>query len=177
MKKSFTIVELLVVMIIVTTLVSIAQPTYEKYILKARVEEVKSTIVSIAFAEERYHQEMGNYYPLSSTIDIDKFIKNEDDISRDLKIDLKNSNNFIYMIKVDNDGNYVIKAIMRRTEDLCQSGDDKETICKQTDTSDIDEWGDSYGTFNEESRYIEFKYPIKFTGEYVEEGINYENLF
>ena len=167
-------VELLVVMVIIAILISLAHPTFDKMILKARSDEAKVTILSIAFAQERYYQEIGGFYPSVSNSEI----KNEDTISKNLKIDLSISNNFIYTIQKDSDGNYIVKAIMRRDEAICSNGNSDDTFCKQSNSKDIDEWVGSYGEFNEDSRFIKFQYPTKLaTSDFVEEGIDYEYLF
>ena len=70
-KKSFTLVELFVVMIIVGILVALALPNYNTMKEKSLDREANSSLALIQAAEKIYKMESGSYYPSSgSTNDI-----------------------------------------------------------------------------------------------------------
>jgi prepilin-type N-terminal cleavage/methylation domain-containing protein len=179
MKKGFTLIELLVVMAIVSILLTIAVPRYSDYILKVRAEEAKSMIMSLSLAQERYHQEIGDYYPNTpnsgSTI-----VYNENLLSSTLKVDLAESNNFHYSISTSSNGNYTITATLR-----ADIGDDfgklctnttASTKCKKDTSKNIDSWVDSYVRGNGK-HYLSFQYPELLSGTDVESGVDFTNLY
>jgi len=174
MRKAFTLIELMVVVAIISILVTIAMPIYNKQILKGRADEAKSMIQAIAFAEERYRQEIGDYYPSNSS---DETIKNEDLIYDELKIDLSKSNNFNYfLIRAKDDANYEVRAILRVDNAKC-SDKDKSTRCKNDASQDADSWVDAYEDKAEDKYYLSFKYPQKIDDDYSESGVSYEHLY
>jgi len=172
--KAFTLIEMMIAIFIISMLLVMAVPRYKKLIFKSKTEEAKAIIQSIIFAEERYRQENGYYYPNDGSA-----IKNERVISKNLKINLSNSNNFNYFIKDagGSDNNITITAVLRANNNLCND-ETISTVCKQIGTSNGDDWLNQYnrsvtGTLK---HYIEFQYPTKLTGDYVENGISYEHL-
>jgi prepilin-type N-terminal cleavage/methylation domain-containing protein len=176
-KKAFTLIELLVVISIISLLMTIAVPTYDKMILKARADEAKATIQAIAFAQERYHQEVGEYYPNNT-----EQISNENNIHENLKVDLSISNNFLYTIEGDNGDSYIISAYLRHEDawDECGSNSADGFDCKQDGTRKHNSWVEAYedtiSSGELSYHYLQFQYPELLEGDYVEEGISYENL-
>jgi len=172
-KRAFTLIEMMIAIFIISMLLVMAVPKYERVMLKSRTEEAKSIIQSIIFAQERYKQEMGNFYPTTDG----STISNEEVISQNLKIDLSKSNNFNYFITDltgTDDGNFTIKAVLRIDNGTCSTTSD--TICKQNGTAGIDNWVSQYNR-GENRHFIEFRYPNKLRGDFVEGGISYENLY
>ncbi|MEA2018214.1 MAG: prepilin-type N-terminal cleavage/methylation domain-containing protein [Campylobacterota bacterium] len=173
-KKAFTLIELMVVVSIIGILLTLAIPTYNKQILKGRADEAKSMIQAIAFAQERYKQERGDYYP---PITATETIKNEALIYDELKIDLSKSNNFNYfLVRVSGDENYEIKAILRVDNSIC-ADKTKSTRCKNDDSTDADSWVDAYTDKAENKYYLSFKYPQKIDDDYSVGGVSYEYLY
>ena len=155
MKKSLTLIELLVTITIVGILVSVAIPVYNKQVLKGKFEEAKVTIQKIALAQERYKNNIGNYFPQSTNVEI----LNENIISLNLSVDLKKSNNFSY--SVENNGTvYKIIATLRDDKiSNCDNNDnDPTTNCKQTGTIKIDDWVYSYSRSSSNHKIV-FQYP------------------
>jgi Tfp pilus assembly protein PilE len=154
--------------------VGVAIPIYDKQVLKGRFEEAKVTMQAIALAQERYKIETGSYYPNPSAE-----IKNEDIIANNLKVVLKESSNFNYIVKTTDDGTYIIKAILRGyINDLASpkvdcSGKNESYMCKQTDSLKPDDWTKKY-TIDEEHHYITMTYPTTATN--LESGIDYANI-
>ena len=62
MKKGFTLVELVIVIIIVGILSLIAVPIYRKYVERAQITEGKVLARAIFDAGNLYHLEIGEYY-------------------------------------------------------------------------------------------------------------------
>ena len=58
MKKGFTLVEVLIMMLIILVLATIAVPTYEKVIEKARLNEVRTTLKRIYDSKMRIMENM-----------------------------------------------------------------------------------------------------------------------
>ncbi len=159
-------------------------------ILKSRAEEAKASIQAIVFAEERYRQEYGHYYPDSGEV------KSEGEIEKNLKIRLSHSNNFNYFISTESDtgyaglenvdGSFTVKAILRDGEwDICTTDDESE-ICKASGAISRDGWVDDYDT-GEDRHFLLFRYPyfinmasdsstISSEG-MIEGGILYEYLY
>ncbi len=78
MKKGFTLIEILIVIIIVSTLAALAAPQYLKVIERFRVLEATSTIMEIRKAQERYKLRKGQYTQNFSELDLEiKNINNE----------------------------------------------------------------------------------------------------
>ncbi len=181
-KKAFTLIEMMIAVFIMSMLLVVATPIYKKRLLKSRTEEAKVVIQSIIFAEERYKQENGNFFPKYNTdsIPANSEVKNEKLIAEALKINLSQSNNFNYTIKDlsgSDDGNFTIRAILRADSwDICTDGMVASTICKQNNTIDEDSWVKEYNR-DENKHYLEFRYPNKLTGDYVEGGVSYEHLY
>lgn len=174
MKKGFTLIELTIVILIMGILTTMAVPTYKRMILKSRSSmEAGGIISSIVNAQERYKIENGVFYPNN-----DSTIKNESSIVKELKIKLSTSNNFNYFIEdlsgVD-DGNFTIKVMLRADSwDSCTNST-PSTLCKQSGAIDEDDWVKQYNRA-EDKHYLEFRYPNKLTGDFVEGGVSYEHL-
>lgn len=66
MKKAFTLLELLVVVLILGLLATIAVGVYTRQVERARVAAAKSTISAIEVAVERYQIDTGDYPPSGS---------------------------------------------------------------------------------------------------------------
>jgi prepilin-type N-terminal cleavage/methylation domain-containing protein len=71
MKKAFTLLELLIVIVILGILASIALPRYSANLEKAREAEAKSTLNVIRQAEMGYYAEKGRFtstFPINVTL-------------------------------------------------------------------------------------------------------------
>jgi len=66
--KSFTLLELVIVVIIVAVLAGLGIPLYQKSIWRARYTEVYNTIGTIARAKELYYAQYGNWGGSSYTL-------------------------------------------------------------------------------------------------------------
>jgi len=75
MKKAFTLIELLIVVIIISTLASISTPQYFKLIERFRNTEIVLTMGEIKKAQERFYLKKGVYTDNFSDLDIE--IKDE----------------------------------------------------------------------------------------------------
>ena len=175
MKRGFTLIELMIVLIIIGLLLTIAINPLTKMLFKSRSNEAKAVIQHIVFAEERYKQETGSFFPSSGVV------KNEEEIAKELKIDLSKSNNFNYFIESltgADSGNFLIKVVLRADDfDDCPNATSSLTICKQPGTIEEDDWVKKYDDRGEDKYYLEFKYPNKLTGDYIEGGVSYEHLY
>jgi len=175
---------------IISLLLVVATPSYKRMILKSRAEEAKATIQAIIFAEERYRQEYGHYYPDG------REVKSEGEIEKNLKIRLSQSNNFNYFITTERDtgyggllnedGNFTIKALLRDEDwDICTT-DSEDEICKGSGAISRDGWVNDYDT-GEDRHYILFRYPYLInmdsdsatisSGGLLEGGVLYEYLY
>ena len=171
LKNAFTLIELLVTITIISTLLTIAVPIYDKQILKGYFDEAKVTIQAIALAQERYKIETGVYYP-----DADESIVNENIINTNLKIDLSKTNNFVYHVTGAADGkSYVLKAVLR---DVAWATDcdasDKTDLCKQDNTINRDSWTEKYNTATTK-HFISFSYPTPSAN--AVNGIDYTDIY
>jgi len=61
MNKSFTLIELLIVLVIIGVVAVLAIPKYEAYVNKARGAEAKTVLRSLADSLWRYHVETGSW--------------------------------------------------------------------------------------------------------------------
>jgi len=92
MKKAFTIIEVLVVVIIIGILASIAIPQYTKVLLKARTAEAMTNLGALRGAMDRYwYQEiaMGGYEDDCQL----RTGENDDERGREFELDIENPNN------------------------------------------------------------------------------------
>ena len=55
LQKGFTLVELLIVIVILTILATLAYPSYERFIRKSRLENVRSELLINAHNLERFY--------------------------------------------------------------------------------------------------------------------------
>ncbi|NQT47226.1 MAG: prepilin-type N-terminal cleavage/methylation domain-containing protein [Candidatus Omnitrophica bacterium] len=69
MKKSFTLIELLIVVLIVGILATVALPQYQKVVEKARWAQAVSTLGAIYRAQEAYYLEHGDYQEFTGDTD------------------------------------------------------------------------------------------------------------
>ena len=159
----------MVVLSIITLLLTVAVPAYDRQLLKARSDEAKLSIQMIAFAQERLFQETGRYFPADNTTTV-----NGEDISSNLRIDLTKSNNFNYKIISTNSGaNYEVHAFLRiKNNDDC----DSSSICTQEGTANMDTWINNY-TRGENKHLLRFTFPTLLVGDNVESDISFADLF
>ena len=75
MKKGFTLIEMLVVVLIIGILAGVALPQYTSAVRKARVAEAKISLRALIDAEDRYILEHNDYF--SSWDDLDIEIQDE----------------------------------------------------------------------------------------------------
>jgi type II secretory pathway pseudopilin PulG len=175
---------------ILSMLLIVATPTYRRMILKSRTEEAKTMLQAIIFAQERYRQEYGVYYPKGGDE-----VRNEAEIAKNLKISLSNSNNFNYFITtkrdtgygglVNEDGNFTVKVVLRDASWGVCTTSTLTDICKELGTANRESWVSDYNT-GENKHFLLFRYPsilnspndapaISDEG-YIEGGIYYEYL-
>jgi prepilin-type N-terminal cleavage/methylation domain-containing protein len=195
-RKAFTLIELMVTISIIAILTTIAIPIFDRMILKARSDEAKTVIESIVFAQERYKQETGAYYPPN------REELNEENIVEALKINLSQSNNFIYSIttstttgtEYDNlgneDGNFTVRATLRKASwDVCGTNSSSTTVCKENGTINEEGWVEQYySTASSPNRFLLLRYPARLKGninvdsstvavtDFMEGGISYARL-
>lgn len=87
-KNGFTLIELLIVIVIIGILASLAQPVYQKFVLKGRFAEAYTFIGAIRKAQEAYNVECGEY---------------ADDLTElDIELPPIEARNFYYSLDVDN---------------------------------------------------------------------------
>ncbi|UCD55486.1 MAG: prepilin-type N-terminal cleavage/methylation domain-containing protein [Candidatus Omnitrophota bacterium] len=103
-KKSFTLVELLVVIIIVGILAAVSIPIFRAYIWKARFAEVFATVDSIVSAKRAYHVEHGTYegspsYPYADCLAGEGIPAGSTRVQQDLGIRVDESCFFQYAIR------------------------------------------------------------------------------
>jgi len=74
-KKSFTLIEILVVIVIIGILVTLALPNYSRIQEKALDREARATLVLMRAAERIYKMEYGNYFISGVISDINSYLK------------------------------------------------------------------------------------------------------
>ena len=179
MKKAFTLIELMVTVSIISLMLSFAIPKYDEYILKGRFDTEASIFIKVlATAQEQYKQEFGFYYPYSYK-DADEFMSDGNQIQKFLRVDLNTSNNFLYSISTNTNGdNYIIRATLSVGDTWAKSScEDNDRSTRRCLASTIipDTWVSNYSR-GLNKHYIEYSYPIKNTNSNIN-GIDYTNLF
>ena len=94
--KSFTLIELLIVIIILGILGSLALPTFGISNERALDKEAKSNLAFIQEAEKFYKMENGTYYPAAGNNSVML------NINTNLKISLPNTSSWSYVVDTDN---------------------------------------------------------------------------
>ena len=84
MKKGFTLVELVIVIIIVGILSIVAVPIYKNYVFKAKLTEFDVALSSLIRAEKLYFLENGKFYPMAGISSLSRY-------NTVLGIDLRNN--------------------------------------------------------------------------------------
>lgn len=92
MKRSFTLIELLIVLVIIGILATLAIPAYQSYIDKAKLAEMKTITKSLVDAVWAYYQETGTW-PGNPDIPDDS-----DEIPADLGVTVPTSKYFHYNV-------------------------------------------------------------------------------
>ena len=98
MRKGFTIIELMVVIVIISILVAIAVPQYFNVVRRARRMEVQTLLKKAGEVLSLYNQTMGSQYPAafngatSDYVDIDT----DGDGNDDVRIYLKSNRYYLY---------------------------------------------------------------------------------
>ena len=183
MKKSFTLIELMVSISIIFVILSIAVPKYNNHILKSRFDiEAVPTIQAIAMAQEEYKNEFGYYYPYNyingtDDMNIDDYMTNGKKIEEFLRINLNNTNNFLYGIYSEDGTNYTIRAVLRKSaiwdSSNCDTSNNSTRRCVATTTIQ-DPWVNNYNT-KWSNHYIDYSYPIVNTNANIN-NINYTKI-
>ena len=177
-KAAFTLIELMVSITIITILLGVAVPKYDNYILKGRFDtEAVPVILALAMVQEQYKNEFGSYYP-RGYLAADTFMSNGNKIQEFLKIDISNSNNFLYSIKTNSDGKeFTIRAILRKStvwiNDNCDDVDDSTRRCVVS-SNEEDDWVSNHANRGLSHYFIEYTYPTSNTNNI--NRINYSNM-
>ena len=79
MKKGFTLVELLIVIIIIGILATMAVPQYQKMVEKAKQAEMLPILRSIINAEQMYYMQNGKFVPSDTSWNYTKLISTNAD--------------------------------------------------------------------------------------------------
>jgi len=64
----YTLVELMIVLAIIAIIAAIAIPTFDSYTKKARIERIKSAVLSVAAAQDRFFAARGRYTNIVSDL-------------------------------------------------------------------------------------------------------------
>jgi type IV pilus assembly protein PilE len=94
-RTSYTLVEILVVIVIIATIAALAWPNYSRIKEKSLNQEAKASLALIRAAEKIYRMEQGFYYPKSATE------SSPSNINSYLKLSLPETTNITWSISVD----------------------------------------------------------------------------
>ncbi|PIQ87844.1 MAG: hypothetical protein COV73_01970 [Candidatus Omnitrophica bacterium CG11_big_fil_rev_8_21_14_0_20_43_6] len=120
-KRGYTLIEILVVVVIIGILASLGLPNYFKLQEKSLDREAKASLALIRAAERVYRMEIGFYYPDSGS-------KSVSDINTDLKLSLPTSSPK-WTYSVTTPGGLATAARSGRTWTLDSSGPSEDATC------------------------------------------------
>ncbi|MBO4708099.1 MAG: prepilin-type N-terminal cleavage/methylation domain-containing protein [Elusimicrobiaceae bacterium] len=116
-KNGFTLIELVVVILIVSSLAVIAVPQYTKAVERSKYTETEELLQSIQQAQERYHHINGRYSESFGDLDVE-FLDAEDKVA---KKDILNTQHFEVSLQEVNKGDNLVVADRIKDQDSIYS--------------------------------------------------------
>ena len=141
MKKGFTLIELIVVVVIVGILSGVALPQYQKFVLKSRYHSIMPLVDSIYQGQQLYFLEHGEYAPSVADLNINISMSGSR-VSEGLRCYVELSNKYTFCLLFDKSGNNVISYLRYFHNNIrkCIAYEGREpaySICRQ-ETGDTD---------------------------------------
>lgn len=124
LKKSFTLIELMIVIVIIGILMAVTFPSYDKIQEKTQDREAAVALKYIRAAEKIYKMENGHYYPEVGSD------SNIDTINSELKLSLSGSN---WSYTVDADSAQAARKGKDKTWNIDLTDNTEELTCSGAD--------------------------------------------
>lgn len=110
LKKGFSIIELLVVVVVIAVLAAIAFPKYNKAVNETHRREAKTVLNIIRSSEQAYKIDNGRYYGFDSLDESEE----ANEARSELNIDIYNNDDWEYSVGVSGSDNSTATATAKR---------------------------------------------------------------
>ncbi|MDD5354900.1 MAG: type II secretion system protein [bacterium] len=133
MRKAFTLIEFLVVLIIIGIAASVALPNFSGRLEQFRAQESEATLLLINNAQKRYKMVNGRYFTCAPNCDVQS-------INENLTLDIQGDYYFNYSIAAWGSSNEGFQATATRKDGTCADKHMSSTYLNNTISKECAQW-------------------------------------
>jgi len=133
MRKAFTLMELLVVLIVIGIAASIALPNFSGRLEQFRGQEAETTLILVNNAQRRYKMVNSHYFTCAPNCDIQS-------INENLTLNIQGDYYFNYSIAAAGPANEGFQAIATRKDGACENKTMQSTYLNNIISKECAQW-------------------------------------